>query len=46
MYFEPVSKKSSLKEAENSLLIVEDLFKEYPNGFKAVNGVNLKLYQD
>jgi len=27
-------------------LQIKDLFKEYKNGFKAVNGVNLKMYKD
>jgi ABC-type multidrug transport system ATPase subunit len=35
-----------MKEQENQILKVQDLEKFYHNGTKAVNGVNLKLYQD
>jgi len=44
--FEPVSKLVAMKELENQILKVQDLEKFYDNGTKAVNGINLKLYQD
>ena len=31
-------------ELENEYLKVSDLTKVYPNGFQAVNGINLKMY--
>ena len=31
-------------ELENQLLMISDLQKEYANGFKAVKGINLKMY--
>lgn len=31
-------------ELENQYLKIQDLTKEYENGFKAVNGINLKMY--
>ena len=34
------------KELEMQLLKVTDLHKEYDNGFKAVNGMNFKMYAD
>lgn len=33
-------------ERENKVLTIEGLKKVYSNGFKALNGFNLKLYQD
>ena len=44
--FEPVDQESKAKESLNSILKVSDLRKEYENGFKAVNGMNLKMYSD
>jgi ATP-binding cassette subfamily A (ABC1) protein 3 len=35
-----------LKEQNGELLKISDLKKIYENGFKAVNGVNLKMYAD
>jgi len=35
-----------MKELENQILKIKDLEKFYDNGTKAVNGINLKLYQD
>ena len=44
--FEPVDQESRAKEDANKILKVSDLRKEYENGFKAVNGINLKMYSD
>lgn len=34
------------KEIENQVLKITGLHKEYENGFKAVNGINVKMYAD
>lgn len=31
-------------ELDDEYMKIEDLTKVYPNGFKAVNGINLKMY--
>ncbi len=42
--YEPVSKDLVKLEAENKVLKVSDLRKTFENGFKAVNGLNVKMY--
>lgn len=42
--YEPVSPEIARLELENQFLKIEDLTKVYPNGFAAVNGINLKMY--
>lgn len=44
--YEPVTREAVLMEASNRYMKVKDLRKEYPNGFRAVKDVNLKLYAD
>ena len=44
--FEPVTQETAIKESQSLILKIADLFKVYGDGFKAVNGINLKLYQD
>jgi ABC-type multidrug transport system ATPase subunit len=34
------------REIENQVLKISGLHKEYENGFKAVNGINVKMYAD
>lgn len=43
---EGVAPEIALKEDENKILKISDLMKVYNNGFKAVDGVNLKMYED
>ena len=43
--YEPVAEAIQAKEA-GRILKISDLQKTYSNGFKAVNGVNLKMYSD
>ena len=42
--YEPVPPEIARLELENQFLKIGDLTKVYPNGFQAVNGVNLKMY--
>lgn len=42
--YEPVSKDLIKLEAENKVLKIQDLRKTFDNGFKAVNGLNVKMY--
>jgi Ca2+-transporting ATPase len=42
--YEPVPKDLIKLEAENKVLKVQDLRKTFENGFKAVNGLNVKMY--
>ena len=44
--YEKLSSNMDQKEIEMQLLKISDLHKEYENGFKAVNGLNVKLYAD
>lgn len=44
--FEPADFEIRNKEMTSQILKVADLKKEYENGFKAVNGINLKMYSD
>lgn len=44
--FEPVDHETAAKEEQNKIIKISDLFKVYDNGFKAVNGLNLKMYKD
>ena len=44
--YEKLSSNMDQKELEMQLLKVTDLHKEYDNGFKAVNGMNFKMYAD
>ena len=44
--FEPAPFEIQSKENTNEILQVSDLKKVYDNGFKAVNGMNLKIYAD
>jgi len=43
---EPVNVNLAAKEDKKKMLMIEDLFKTYSNGHKALNGINLKIYQD
>jgi hypothetical protein len=43
---ESISSNLEAKEDNKQFLKVEDLFKTYANGHKALNGINLKIYQD
>jgi ATP-binding cassette subfamily A (ABC1) protein 3 len=43
---EPVASNLDAKEENKQFLMIEDLFKTYSNGHKALNGINLKIYQD
>ena len=42
--YEPVSRDLLKQEAEKKILKVTDLKKTFENGFQAVKGVNLKMY--
>lgn len=42
--YEPVPPEIARLELENQYLKIQDLTKVYPNGFQAVNGINLKMY--
>lgn len=42
--FEPPSRDLLMQENENKTLKITDLKKTYPNGFSAVKGVNIKMY--
>ena len=42
--YEPVPPEIARLELENQFLKIQDLTKVYPNGFQAVNGINLKMY--
>ena len=42
--YEPVAPEVARLELENQFLKIQDLTKTYPNGFQAVNGINLKMY--
>lgn len=44
--YEKLTAEMEEKENLNNLLTVSGLHKQYENGFKAVNGINVKLYQD
>lgn len=42
--FEPVSRELQKLEAENKIFKISNLKKTFENGFQAVRGVNLKMY--
>lgn len=42
--YEPVPPEIARLELESQFMQISELRKEYPNGFKAVNGINLKMY--
>ena len=42
--YEPVAPETARLELDNQYMKVQDLTKVYPNGFQAVNGINLKMY--
>lgn len=42
--FEPVSREFQKQENENKILKVTDLIKTFDNGFEAVKGLNIKMY--
>ena len=42
--YEPVPPEIARLELDNQYMKVADLTKTYPNGFQAVNGINLKMY--
>jgi hypothetical protein len=44
--YENVPFEVAHKESENKILKVSNLEKTFDNGFKAVNGVNVKMYED
>lgn len=44
-YYEPVASDIAKLELEDKFLQIKDLRKTYENGFKAVNGINVKMYQ-
>lgn len=44
--FEPAPHEIRSKEMSNEILKVANLKKQYENGFKAVNGMNIKMYAD
>lgn len=44
--YEQLSPDHDAKEIEQNLLKVTNLQKEYDNGFKAVDGINVKMYSD
>lgn len=44
--YEGVPPEIASKEDDGKILKISDLKKIYDNGFKAVNGVNLKMYSD
>lgn len=44
--YEKLTPEIDSKEAEGLLLKVSNLRKVYNNGFKAVDGINVKMYTD
>ena len=44
LYYEPVSSDLKALEEKDKYLRIEGLKKEYSNGFKAVSGINVKMY--
>lgn len=42
--YEPVPPEVARLELDNKFLQMEDLSKQYDNGFQAVKGINLKMY--
>lgn len=42
--YEPVTKDLQKLEGDQKILRVQDLRKTFDNGFKAVNGINVKMY--
>ena len=44
--YEKVSQFSAQKDQEGKTLVIDDLRKQFPNGVKAVDGINLKLFAD
>ena len=42
--FEPVSRDLLAQEKEGKILKIHDLRKTFGNGFKAVQGLNIKMY--
>ena len=42
--YEPVSSETANLELSNLYLMVKNLHKTYPGGFKAVQGLNVKMY--
>lgn len=46
MNFEAPEQKLSDLEVKGKMLKIEDLRKVYDNGFKAVNGVSVRMYEN
>ena len=44
--YEPVPAEVARQGLDGSYLRIQDLEKVYENGFKAVNGLNVKIYQN
>ena len=44
-YYEPVAADIAKMELEDKFLQISDLKKTYANGFQAVKGINVKMYQ-
>ena len=44
--YEPAQDEILRQETEEKYMRIENLVKTYPNGFKAVKGLNLKIYQN
>ena len=44
--YEKLNPEIDLKEVEGQVLKITNLKKTYNNGFKAVNGINVKMYGD
>lgn len=44
--YEKLTPEMEEKEIKKSLLRVNNLHKQYENDFKAVNGINVKMYED
>lgn len=42
--FEPVSRDLAVMEQESKILKITDLHKTYPNGFSAVKGLNVRMF--
>lgn len=45
-FYEAPASDMKQKEESEQFLMLGNLFKIYDNGFKAVNGLNLKMYTD
>ena len=44
--YEGVPHNIAQQEEFNMVMKIEDMMKTYPNGTRAVNGINVKLYAD